>query len=96
MRAFAAGAIAGTTAAAVTTPLDVVKTRVHSAAKPVRLSPSEYWSREFRLVGEQFPAIWRNEGPTAFLKGIVPRCLIISPLFAITMSCYEKFQSIFG
>jgi len=95
VKAFAAGAIAGTVAAALTCPLDVVKTRVHSAAKPIRLNFSEYLSREFLLLGEHTKNIWNKEGIPAFFKGIIPRCLIISPLFAITMACYEKMQKTF-
>lgn len=90
---FVAGAVAGTTAAAITTPLDVIKTRVHAAA--VRAETGTFWRSEVQLVRHTVSKLWYNEGVSALFKGIVPRCLIISPLFGITMTCYEKFQSTF-
>jgi solute carrier family 25 (mitochondrial aspartate/glutamate transporter), member 12/13 len=95
LKALAAGAIAGTAAAAVTCPVDVIKTRVHASATPIAaLSASEFFSRELTLIRDHTSSILQKEGAGAFFKGIVPRCAIISPLFAITMSCYEKFQQI--
>jgi hypothetical protein len=29
------------------------------------------------------------QGPAAFLEGMGPRCLIIGPLFALTLASYE-------
>lgn len=96
VNAFLAGAIAGTTAAAITCPIDVIKTRVHSQARPEKLNASQFFSREFSLITQTTSKLLANEGSAALFKGIVPRCLIISPLFAITMTCYEKFQQRFG
>lgn len=96
-RAFMAGAIAGTVAAAVTTPLDVIKTRVHSKAVAARVDGiGLFVSREVSLIKMNVANIVKNEGYPAFFKGVVPRCMIISPLFAITMTCYEKLQQKFG
>lgn len=94
--AFLAGAIAGTTAAAVTCPVDVVKTRVHAAAVPQPMSFGAFFEREFSLITQTVSTLSKNEGAGAFFKGIAPRCLIISPLFAITMSVYEVLQRRFG
>ena len=36
--------------------------------------------------------MWREEGARAFLKGLGPRVMLIPPMFAITMTCFEVFQ----
>lgn len=59
------GSISGAGAAAVTTPLDMVKTRVMLAQTRVP-------------AAEMVMYIWRNEGAGAFLKGIGPRMAWIS------------------
>lgn len=96
IKPFLAGAIAGTVAAGVTTPIDVIKTRVHANAVPTRLAWAEFLPNERQLL----VSTWRNtvshEGYASLFKGLAPRCLIISPLFAITMGCYEKFQEKWG
>jgi len=96
VKALAAGAIAGTLAAAVTTPLDVVKTRVHANVKPERLPLNAWLVREIFAFRYHYRSIVVHEGYRALFKGIGPRCLIISPLFAITMTCYEMFQQKWG
>lgn len=93
---FAAGAIAGTTAAALTCPLDVIKTRVHANVAPQKLNLASFLRRERQSMGYYYREIVTREGYQALMKGIVPRCLIISPLFAITMFCYEEFQALIG
>ena len=95
-KSFAAGAIAGTVAAAATCPLDVVKTRVHAEAAPVKQNLPQFLRREVRAWNSHFQQIVRVEGVGALFRGIVPRCIIISPLFGITMTCYEEFQQQFG
>ena len=96
LKSLAAGAIAGTVAAAFSCPMDVVKTRVHRDAVPASLSLGPFLRREVELVTSTFRQIVQVEGAGALLKGIVPRCVIVSPLFAITMACYEQMQQSFG
>lgn len=96
INSFAAGAIAGTTAAALTCPLDVIKTRVHANVAPQKLNFASFLRREGQSLGYYYRDIVNREGHRALMKGIVPRCLIISPLFAITMFCYEEFQALIG
>lgn len=90
---FISGAIAGTSAAALTTPLDVIKTRVHASA--VRAPVGQFWNNERQLITHKVRSLYHTEGMSALFRGIVPRCLIISPLFGITMTCYEKLQDAF-
>ncbi|KAI9592846.1 mitochondrial carrier domain-containing protein [Syncephalis fuscata] len=71
------GVLAGGSAAALTTPLDVLKTRK-------MLSNEKYNS--ITLVRQMI----REEGPQVFLKGLVPRILWISVGGAIFLGVYEK------
>ncbi|ORX37728.1 putative S-adenosylmethionine transporter [Kockovaella imperatae] len=83
------GMIAGGTAAALTTPLDVVKTRVMLEAQAAkgshRPSPSVL-SFPPRLV-----AIFRNEGIKALFGGWQPRTLAISFGGAVFLGIYDFF-----
>lgn len=71
-----AGAIAGGTAAALTTPLDVIKTRImlHHQSESVTTSVS-------RII--------REEGMSAFWRGIGPRTMWISTGGAVFLGVYE-------
>lgn len=70
------GSISGAGAAAITTPLDVLKTRVMLAQTRVP-------------AGEMFMYIWRNEGPRTFLNGIGPRMLWISLGGAVFLGSWQ-------
>lgn len=74
------GSIAGGIAAASTTPLDVLKTRImlHESRVPV-----------FTLA----KTILREEGYAAFFKGIGPRTCWIGAGGAIFLGCYELVSS---
>ncbi len=37
-----------------------------------------------------------EEGPRALFKGVIPRVMIISPLFGITLATYEVLQGYFA
>ncbi|KNE73217.1 hypothetical protein, variant [Allomyces macrogynus ATCC 38327] len=43
-------------------------------------------------IRECFTTIIRNEGAGALFKGWLPRCMIVSPLFGITLLVYEAQQ----
>uniref|UniRef100_A0A060TBE8 Putative mitochondrial carrier protein PET8 n=1 Tax=Blastobotrys adeninivorans TaxID=409370 RepID=A0A060TBE8_BLAAD len=75
------GMIAGGTAAALTTPLDVLKTRIMLHQNRMGL-----WdvSRD----------LWRNEGFSAFWKGVGPRTMWISAGGAIFLGVYEEAKKI--
>lgn len=69
------GSIAGGIAAAATTPLDVLKTRIMLNSQRVSV---------FTAAREIF-----KEGPSAFFRGIVPRTLWISAGGAVFLGIYE-------
>lgn len=81
-----AGAIAGMPAAYLTTPCDVIKTRLQVEA---RKGESSYTS-----LSQCAKTIWKEEGFKAFFKGGPARILRSSPQFAFTLAGYEVLQSL--
>ena len=79
-------AVAATISAAVTCPLDVVKTRVQVQQK---LPSGEY---QYKNGVDAMRQIVRNEGAGALFQGIKPRCLWIAGGTAITMVAYEEIK----
>jgi hypothetical protein len=71
------GLLAGAGSAAVTTPIDVVKTRL-------QIEGAVHTS-----VGPCVKDILKNEGAPALFKGVGPRMSIIGPLFGIALVSYE-------
>ncbi|KAK1863430.1 hypothetical protein I4F81_005986 [Pyropia yezoensis] len=74
-RVFLAGITAGSTAAAMSTPMDVIKTRLQ--ADP------------YRGIADCARRVVTEEGVRALFKGVEARVMIISPLFGITLLFYE-------
>lgn len=74
-----AGSIAGGVAAALTTPLDVIKTRLMLSKDPVP-------------VGQLVRTIIKEDGYGAFWKGIGPRTMWISAGGAIFLGVYEMVK----
>ncbi|MQM02613.1 hypothetical protein Taro_035379 [Colocasia esculenta] len=74
----AVGALSGGLAAVVTTPFDVMKTRMMTAPQglPVSMSMVAF-------------SILRQEGPLGLFKGAVPRFFWIAPLGAMNFAGYE-------
>lgn len=89
---FASGVAAGTTAAILTSPFDVLKTRrqallMSSAiATPHGAQPP---SATFSLLGQ----IVRTEGVSALYAGLAPRMAKIAPACGIMIACYEGIGS---
>ncbi|KAI9817994.1 MAG: mitochondrial aspartate-glutamate transporter agc1 [Thelocarpon impressellum] len=80
-----AGAVAGMPAAYLTTPCDVIKTRLQVEA---RKGETKYTS-----LRHCASTILREEGFQAFFKGGAARVLRSSPQFAFTLAAYEVLQS---
>lgn len=81
-----AGAIAGMPAAYLTTPCDVIKTRLQVEA---RKGESSYTS-----LRHCAKTIWKEEGFKAFFKGGPARILRSSPQFGFTLAAYEVLQTL--
>ncbi|KAJ5183172.1 hypothetical protein N7492_000788 [Penicillium capsulatum] len=79
-----AGAIAGMPAAYLTTPCDVIKTRLQVEAR----------KGETKYTGLRHCAatVWKEEGIQAFFKGGPARILRSSPQFGFTLAAYEVLQ----
>lgn len=73
----AVGALSGGLAAVVTTPFDVMKTRMMTAK-----------GRSIPMSVVAF-SILRHEGPLGLFKGAVPRFFWIAPLGAMNFAGYE-------
>ncbi|KAI9205806.1 mitochondrial carrier domain-containing protein [Polychytrium aggregatum] len=81
---FGSGIAAGMIAAAAVTPMDVVKTRLQAIPRP--------GDPVYKGMAHCYREIIKNEGFSALFRGVVPRMLIVSPLFAITVLVYEVQQ----
>lgn len=79
-----AGSAAGMFAASLTTPADVIKTRLQVEA---RKGESTYSG-----IVDCFWKVLRGEGVVALFKGVVPRMVRSSPQFGVTLLAYELLQ----
>ena len=81
-----AGAIAGMPAAYLTTPCDVIKTRLQVEA---RKGETAYTS-----LRQCAKTVWQEEGFRAFFKGGPARIMRSSPQFGFTLAMYEVLQGV--
>ena len=81
-----AGALAGMPAAYLTTPCDVIKTRLQVEA---RKGDTTYTS-----LRHCAKTVYREEGLSAFFKGGAARVLRSSPQFGFTLASYEVLQKL--
>jgi len=81
------GLASGVVSAFLATPADVVKTRLQAK--------TEEGTKPYTGIRDCFVRIYKEEGVRAFFKGSVPRILIISPLFGITLFVYEQLKDFF-
>ena len=83
-----AGTLAGIPATFLTTPADVVKTRLQVVPRPGEVS--------YNGIGDCIKNIYRMEGPTAFFKGSLFRVCRIAPQFGISLLGYEMLSQLLG
>ncbi|KIP11096.1 hypothetical protein PHLGIDRAFT_28040 [Phlebiopsis gigantea 11061_1 CR5-6] len=81
LETLSAAAIAGMPAAYLTTPADVVKTRLQTEAKTGQT--------HYKGMADAFRKIYREEGFKAFFKGGPARIIRSSPQFGFTLVAYE-------
>jgi len=86
METLASAAIAGMPAAYLTTPADVVKTRLQVEARKGQAS--------YRGLTDAFTKIYREEGFKAFFKGGPARIIRSSPQFGFTLVAYEYLHKL--
>lgn len=82
-----AATLAGGPAAALSTPADVVKTRIQVFPRP---GQATYTGIRHAIV-----RIWSEEGGRAFWKGTMARVLRSSPQFGVTLLTYEMLLRLF-
>ncbi|KAG5912575.1 mitochondrial aspartate-glutamate transporter agc1, partial [Claviceps africana] len=85
LQLLAAGAMAGMPAAYLTTPCDVIKTRLQVEARKGEAS--------YTGLRHAARTIWKEEGFTAFFKGGPARIFRSSPQFGFTLAAYEFLQT---
>lgn len=90
---FAAGAIAGSFAAAVTLPFDVVKTRVQVelGTSMCRMTPLPPVPSTWSLMSN----IFRSQGLSGLFVGLIPRVAKVAPSCAIMITSYEYCKEYF-
>ena len=81
-----AGAIAGMPAAYLTTPCDVIKTRLQVEARKGEAT--------YNGLRHAAQTIYKEEGFTAFFKGGPARIFRSSPQFGFTLAAYEVLQNL--
>ncbi|XP_011067792.1 PREDICTED: mitochondrial glutamate carrier 1-like [Acromyrmex echinatior] len=78
---FLAGCAAGSTAALMVNPFDVIKTRL----QVIKKAPGD---PTYNGVLDCILKTFKNEGPRAFFKGGACRMIVIAPLFGIAQTVY--------
>ena len=81
-----AGAIAGMPAAYLTTPCDVIKTRLQVEARK--------GDATYNGLVDCAKKVYKDEGPKAFFKGGPARILRSSPQFGFTLAAYEVLSNL--
>ncbi|SPQ19764.1 ea803482-eb6c-45fc-8250-3dbb246358ca [Thermothielavioides terrestris] len=102
-----AGGIGGMTAATLTAPLDVLKTRLQSdfyqaqikasrAAHPASMNPLRAVAFHFSETVSILGSVYRQEGPRALFKGLGPNLVGVIPARSINFFTYGNGKRIIG
>ncbi|KAK2141555.1 hypothetical protein LSH36_1082g00031 [Paralvinella palmiformis] len=91
LQSFIAGATAGTIAAFVTLPFDVVKTQRQIELGQTEVVKNKKFISTYRLISE----LYKSKGVPALFTGLVPRVSKVAPACAIMISSYEYFKAFF-
>lgn len=83
------GLLAGSIGAVFATPMDVMKTRYQAEW----YSSLQTFQRPRSLL-EIYHDTFKNEGLFAFYRGSLQRCMIIGPLFGISLATYHLQQKL--
>jgi len=83
----ASGAVAGGTAALLTTPIDVIKTTLQTTNTQAHVA--------VRNTADAIGLVFKEHGFKGFFRGAVPRMLTYVPSTAICWSVYEYFKQSF-
>lgn len=81
------GGVSGAMASIVTSPIDVVKTRV--------MTQKIVGGGAYMGMRQTFARIWAEEGIVAFGRGLAPRVLYKVPASAVFLVCYEAIKRFF-
>lgn len=87
---FLSGAISGITAAVLTNPLDVIKSKIQGNGLEIAAD-----SAQQRKILFTAKSLYREDGLRAFMRGCLPRAFKIAPACGIMISTYELFKPIF-
>ncbi|KAK4200152.1 mitochondrial carrier domain-containing protein [Triangularia verruculosa] len=104
---FVAGGVGGMTAATLTAPLDVLKTRLQSdfyqaqlkasrAAHVGTMNPLRTAVYHFNETASILAAVYRVEGPRALFKGLGPNLVGVVPARAINFFTYGNSKRLFS
>ena len=85
------GFTGGAIAAMATTPLDVIKTRLQVFSHATQGGENMAYESYFSALS----SIYRNEGFSAFFKGVGARTMWMAPSVAFTLVCYEQLKYLF-
>lgn len=88
---FVAGATAGTVAAVVTLPFDVVKTHMQIELGEMEILQDKKPNSTLRVMRE----LYQSQGVRSLFAGIVPRISKVAPACAIMISTYEFGKKFF-
>jgi solute carrier family 25 (mitochondrial aspartate/glutamate transporter), member 12/13 len=77
-----AGTLAGIPAAMLTTPTDVIKTRLQVIPRPGEDS--------YQSIRDCFVKVYRKEGLSAFYQGMTVRTMRVAPQLGISVLAYEQ------